>query len=70
MQYSLNFAMKFIRMLNYAMALYRIDPEIYPLMLAGFTTMSWGGILMLRKASQVRYENRVTRAAPDFDNVK
>ena len=52
------------------MELYRIDPEIYPLMLAGFTTMTWGSILAVRKASQVRYENNVAKTATDTKNLK
>jgi hypothetical protein len=39
------------------MSLYRIDPEIYPLMMVCFTSMSWGGMLVVRKAAQARYEN-------------
>lgn len=35
----------------------RVDPEIYPLLIVAFTSMAWGGVLMLRKAGQVRLEN-------------
>lgn len=49
----------FAKWYNYAMELYRVDPEIYPMLVCGFTTMSWGSVLMFRKAGQVRYENRL-----------
>ena len=49
----------FSKWYNYAMELYRVDPEIYLMLVCGFTTISWGSILMLRKASQVRLENRL-----------
>ncbi len=42
------------------MELYRVDPEIYPLLVVAFTSMSWGGVLMLRKAGQVRLENQTS----------
>lgn len=48
---------KFAKWYNYAMELYRVDPEIYPMLLVAFTSMSWGSVLMLRKAGQVRLEN-------------
>lgn len=41
------------------MELYKVDPEIYPMLVCGFTTISWGSILLLRKAGQVRLENRL-----------
>ena len=50
----------FTKWFNYAMELYRVDPEIYPMMIVAFTSMSWGGVLMLRKAGQVRLENRTS----------
>jgi len=50
---------KFAKWYNYAMELYRVDPEIYPMLICGFTTISWGSILMFRKAGQVRLENRL-----------
>jgi hypothetical protein len=51
---------KFAKWYNYAMELYRLDPEIYPLLLVGFTSMSWGGVLLMRKAGQVRLENQTS----------
>ena len=49
----------FAKWYSYAMELYKIDPEIYPMLVCGFTTISWGSILLLRKASQVRLENKI-----------
>ena len=49
----------FAKWYNTAMELCRIDPEIYPMLLCGFTTISWGSVLMFRKAGQVRLESRL-----------
>ena len=51
---------KFAKWYNYAMELYRVDPEIYPLLMVAFTSISWGGVVMARKAGQVRLENRTS----------
>ena len=55
----------FAKWYNYAMELYRVDPEIYPMLVCGFTTISWGSILMFRKAGQVRLENHIHPAQFD-----
>jgi hypothetical protein len=56
----------FTRWYNYGMELYRVDPEIYAMLVCGFTTMSWGSILLFRKASQVKLEKRVFPITDDI----
>lgn len=49
----------FAKWFNKAMELNRVDPEIYAMLVCGFTTISWGSVLMFRKAGQVRLESRI-----------
>ena len=56
----------FTKWYNRAVELCRVDPEIYPMLVCGFTTMSWGGVLMFRKAGQVKLENKLYPAL-NFD---
>lgn len=49
----------FAKLFNQAMELNRVDPEIYAMLVCGFTTISWGSVLLFRKAGQVRLESNI-----------
>lgn len=59
--------MGFTRWYNYSMNLYRVDPEIYSLIVVGFTSIAWGSVLLMRKAGQVRLENRILPSSFDAE---